>query len=188
VGQAADVITIRANDAAAAALGLPFDAEQPFTGQDPGELGRRLRAGGLARDERAALYVPNLSYRYPHVPEFATLTERECWMNSWHLDDHPGVQVHTDEEGTPRITVEDQVHMLKQGITLARIVRDVARQLPDPPPTCCVITTNSTNGVFKFCQLRPAETYLPPGSQDTRGIPHALIGIAMTIEIEEHPG
>ena len=182
------MITIRANDAAAAALGLPFDADQPFAGQDPGELGHRVRAGGLTRDERTALYVPDLSYRQPHVPEFATLTERECWMNSWHLDVHPEVHVETDEEGWRHIAIEDQVHMLRQGITLARIVREAARRLPDPPPTCCIITTNNTNGVFKFHQLRPGETYLPPGAQDTRGVPHPGIGTWMTIEIEEHPG
>jgi len=182
------VITIRANDAAAAALGLPFDADQPFAGQDPGELGRRLRAGGLARDERTALYVPQLSYRHPQVPEFPTLTQRECWMNSWHLDDHPDVQVQTDDDGTPHIDLPGQVHMLRQGITLARIVRELIRQLPEPPPTCCITTTNATCGTFKFHQLRPGESLLPPGNLDTHGIAHPLVGTSMTIEIEEHPG
>lgn len=182
------MITIRANDAAAAVLGLPFDADQPFTEQDPGELGQRLRAGGLARDERTALYVPHLSYRRPHVPRFATLTQRECWMNFWHLDDHPDVVVLTDEEGAPHVDVEGQVHMLRQGIALARIVRELTRLLPDRPPTCCVTTTNATCGVFKFHQLRPGESLLPPGALDTHGIPHPLVGISMTIEIEDHPG
>lgn len=179
------MITIRANDTAAAALGLPFDAEYAFEGQDPGELAKRLQAGGLARDELGALYVPGLSYRQPRIPDFPTLTDRECWMNSWHLDEHPDVRVNIDDDGTPHIGEDGQVHMLRQGITLSRIARHLARRLPDRPSTCCVITVNTTGGVFKLHQARPGESFLP-GAIDDHGRPHPLFGLSMIIEITDH--
>lgn len=118
---AAEVISVRFNDKAARALGFPFDAVD-LAGVDPGELGRRLTAGGLARDERGGLFVPALSF---NVPDFPDLTYRECQRNSWHLHDHPDVHVEVDEDGAPHVTYEDQVHMLKQGIVLSHIVRDL---------------------------------------------------------------
>jgi hypothetical protein len=110
-------------------------------------------------------------------------------MNAWHLDDHPDIQVDTDQDGTPQIGFDDQVHMLKQGITLSRIVRELARSLPDRPPICCITTTNQTCGTFRFHQLRPGESLLQPGKLDahaTEQIPGG--GIPMTLEIEDHPG
>jgi hypothetical protein len=101
--------------------------------------------------------VPELSFK---TPDFADLTYRESQRNSWHLDDHPDVHVEIDNNGTPHITYEDQVLMLKHGIVLSRIVRDLARALPDRPPTCCITATNHTNGTFRFHQLRPGEQWI----------------------------
>jgi hypothetical protein len=154
---AAKVISVRLNDAAARALGFPLDAGADVAGADPGELGRKLVVGGLARDERGGLFVPGLSFNVPHFPD---LTYRECQRNSWHLDDHPDVQVEVDEDSTPHITYEDQTLMLRQGIVLSRIVRDLARALPDRPPTRCITGTNHTNGTFRFHQLRPGERWI----------------------------
>ncbi|MEJ3751033.1 hypothetical protein WEI85_48455 [Actinomycetes bacterium KLBMP 9797] len=81
---------MRLNDKAARALEFPVDTVTDRTAVDPGELGRRLTAGGLARDERGGLFVPGLSFA---VPDFLDLTHRECQRNSWHLDDHPDVHV-----------------------------------------------------------------------------------------------
>jgi hypothetical protein len=182
------VITIRANDAASAALGPLFDARRLLPGHDTGELGRRLREGGLARDEQGALYVPGLSYRQPHVPTFPTLMERECWMNSWHLDNHPDVPVSVSDDCSPHIGNDGQLHMLQQGIALSRIVLELARAQSGQPPVTCITTINSTCGVFKFHESRPGERYLPAGTLDTRGVPHPLVGITMTLEIEEGDG
>lgn len=181
------MISIRANDAAVAALGFPFDAEDPLTGADPGELGRRLRSGGLVRDEKNALYVPDLSYRRPHVPEFPTLTDRECWMNSWHLDPYlDGFE--RDEDGVPRLEPEHQLRMLKHGIALSRIVRELARELPDQPPICCVTLTNRTNGVFKFHQVRAEGFYLSGTRFDIGDTSHPGVELSMVIQITQHSG
>jgi hypothetical protein len=145
-------------------------------GTDPGELGRKLATGGLARDERGALFVPGLSFG---VPDFPDLTFRECQRNSWHLDDHPDVHVEVDADGTPHITDEHQLIMLKHGIRLSRIVRELARALPDQPPTCCITGTNSTNGTFRFHQLRPGEQWI---SDDLDGYLEDMV-----IVIEDRP-
>jgi hypothetical protein len=148
---------MRLNDAAARALGFSLDPIAGVSAADPGELGQKLVAGGLARDERGGLFVPGLSFK---IPDFPDLTYRESQRNGWHLDDHPDVHVEVDEDGTPHITYEDQVLMLRHGIVLSRIVRDLARALPDPPPTCCITGTNHTNGTFRFHQLRPGERWI----------------------------
>jgi hypothetical protein len=110
-------------------------------------------------------------------------------MNSWSLDDHPDVHVETDEHYAPHIEFDDQVHMLKQGVALSHIVRELARTLPARPPICCITTINATCGTFKFHQLRPGESLLRPGDLDTRGAERVPgTGIPMTIEIEKHPG
>jgi hypothetical protein len=155
--QPAAVISVRVNTAAARALGFPFDGARPLAGADPGELGRALTAGGLARDDRGGLVVPGVSFT---VPDFPDLTFRECQRNSWHLDDHPEIHVDLDDDGTPHIAHDDQVYMLKQGIALSRIVLDLASALPDRPPICCITATNHTNGTFRFHQLRPGEHWI----------------------------
>jgi hypothetical protein len=50
--------------------------------------------------------------------------------------------------------------MLRHGIRLSQTVRDLARALPDRPPTCCITGTNHTNGTFRFHQLRPDERWI----------------------------
>jgi hypothetical protein len=146
------VITVRLNEAAARALGFPFGA-----GADPGELGRRLVTGGLARDGRGGLVVPGLSFK---VPDFPDLTFRESQRNCWHLDDHPDIHAEVDGEGTPHIDHDDQVLMLRHGLALSLIVGELARALPDRPATCCIIGANDTNGTFRFHQLRPGERWI----------------------------
>jgi hypothetical protein len=151
------VITVRLNDLAVRGVGAAPEAVVDLPGINPGELLHRLTSGGLARDERGGLFVPGLSF---NVPDFADLTYRECQRNSWHLDDHPEVQVNVDENGTPHIADDDQVRMLRNGIVLSRAVREMARALPDQPSTCCIIAANSTNGTFRFHQLRQGESWI----------------------------
>ncbi|WP_147433108.1 hypothetical protein [Catellatospora citrea] len=152
------MISMRLNEAAASGLGYqPFAAIPGLDDVDAGELATRMAAGGLARDELGGLIIPGLSFK---VPDFAELTYRETQRNSWHLDDHPAVHVEVDDEGGPRISHEHQLHMLKQGILLSRLVLVLAAGLPDRPPLCCITSANDTNGVFRFHQLRPGETWL----------------------------
>jgi hypothetical protein len=152
------VISMRLNDAAARGLGhQPFAAIKGLDGVDAGDLATRMVAEGLARDERGGLIVPGLSFR---VPDFAELTYRETQRNSWHLDDHPAIHVDIDEEGGPHISYDHQLHMLKQGVLLSRITVGLAAGLPDRPPICCITSTNDTNGIFRFHQLRPGESWL----------------------------
>lgn len=152
------VIGMRLNEAAARGLGYqPFGAIPGLDEVDAGELAVRMATAGLARDERGGLIVPGLSF---NVPDFAELTYRETQRNSWHLDDHPAIHVDLDDEGAPHISYEHQLHMLKQGVLLSRVVLDLADRLPDRPPICCITSTNDTNGIFRFHQLRPGEAWL----------------------------
>jgi hypothetical protein len=152
------VISMRLNEAAARGLGYqPFGVILGLDEVDAGELAVRMATAGLARDERGGLIVPGLSFK---VPDFAELTYRETQRNSWHLDDHSAIHVEIDDEGTPHISYEHQLHMLKQGVLLSRLVLDLAAGLPDRPPICCITGTNDTNGTFRFHQLRPGEAWL----------------------------
>lgn len=90
------VISVRFNDRAVEALGIPVGAVADLAEIDPADLSGRLADGGLARDERGGLFVPGLSF---NVADFPDLTYRESQRNSWHLDDHPDVHVAVDEDG-----------------------------------------------------------------------------------------
>ena len=151
------MISIRANEAAAQALGLPFMVAADLSHPDPGDLGAALTAAGLARDDFGGLFVPAVSFK---VPDFAELTYRESQRNCWHLeDDDPAIKVDIDDEGTPHIDLNDQIRMLRRGIVLSRIVHDLAAGLPDHPPLRCITATNDTNGTFRFHQIRPGEQW-----------------------------
>ncbi|MEU9508226.1 hypothetical protein AB0D32_18340 [Micromonospora sp. NPDC048170] len=152
------MIGMRLNEAAARGLGYqPFAAIPGLDNIDVGELALRIVAAGLARDERGGLIIPGLSFK---VPDFTELTYRETQRNSWHLDDHPVIHVDIDDEGAPHISYEHQLHMLKQGVLLSRVIIGLAANLPDRPPICCITSANDTNGTFRFHQLRPGEAWL----------------------------
>jgi hypothetical protein len=170
------VIAIRANDAAASALGFAFDHDDV----DVDPLGARLKAAGLARDDAGGLYVPGVSFDVDvgkSTPK--DLTSREVERNAWHLEDHPNVYVEVDDNNVPHIGAKDQVLMLKQGIVLARVIRDLAEQLPDRPPTFCITAVNESNGTFRFHELRDGENWL---DNNLNAYPNELI-----IAIESRP-
>lgn len=162
------MIAIRANDAAARALGFAFDHEDA----DVEPLGSRIQAAGLARDEAGGLYVPGVSLE---VDGGSDLTDREVERNTWHLEDHPDIHPETDG----RLGAKAQVQMLKQGIALARVVRELAEQLPDRPATCCVTAVNESKGTFCFYELRDGENWL---DSNVNAYPNDLI-----IAIEARP-
>lgn len=148
------MIAIRANDAAAKALGFAFDHEDV----DVEPLATRIHTAGLARDDAGGLYVPGVSFDASgKAPD---LTGREVERNTWHLEDHPNVYVELDAGNAPHIGAKDQVLMLKHGIALSRIVRELAEQLPDHPSLCCITAVNETNGTFRFHELRDGENWL----------------------------
>lgn len=167
------MIAIRANDAAARALGFAFDHDDV----DVDPLGGRIKAAGLARDEEGGLYVPGVSFDAKGATQ--DRTGREVERNAWHLEDHPDVYVEVDDDNAPHIGAKDQVLMLKQGIALARIVRDLAEQLPDNPPTFCITAVNESNGTFRFHELRDGENWL---DNNLNAYPNELI-----IAIESRP-
>jgi hypothetical protein len=149
---------MRLNEAAARGLSyVPFAAIGGLEDVDAGELAARIAAGRLARDQRGGLFVPGLSFG---APDSFELMDREAQRNCWHLDDHPTIHVEVDEDGQPHISVEHQVHMLKQGVQLSRLVLDLALDLPDRPAICCITGANDTNGTFRFHQLRPGDAWL----------------------------
>jgi hypothetical protein len=171
------VIAIRANDAAANALGFAFDHDDA----DVEPLATRIRTAGLARDDAGGLYVPRVSFDASgKAPD---LTGREVERNTWHLEDHPDVYVELDADNAPHIGAKDQVLMLKQGIALARVIRELAEEqaedLSGQPPICCITAVNETNGTFRFHQLRDGENWL---DDNLSAYPNELI-----IAIESRP-
>jgi hypothetical protein len=171
------VIAIRANDAAAKALGFAFDHDDV----DIEPIGTRIRNAGLARDDAGGLYVPGVSFDPSN--QAPDLTGREVERNTWHLEDRRDVYVEIDADNVPHIGAKDQVLMLKQGIALSRVVRELAEQQADHlgghPPICCITAVNETNGTFRFHQLRDGENWL---DANLNAYPNELI-----IAVESRP-
>lgn len=95
------------------------------------------------------------------------LTQYECQATSFHLDDHAPVTV-TDVDGGPWIDHDDRVIMLRLGLQLAGEVGRLVRGLPEPASVRCIISAGSTNGTFRFHQLRGDRSWVADNLDDYR--------------------
>ncbi|OLZ51486.1 hypothetical protein BS329_15985 [Amycolatopsis coloradensis] len=140
------------NDLAAEALGsqaaaMPPDRLAP-------ELREMLAEEIVVTDGVITLGgIPDWAGRPPGT--HADLTGWECFVSSFHLEDHLPIEVGSLPDGEPVISEADQVLMLRHGLGFAL---EIARTAP--VPVRCVVGANSTNGTFRFHRARPGESWL----------------------------
>jgi hypothetical protein len=91
---------------------------------------------------------------------FPGLTDWECQVSSFHLDDVVPITVNFTADQEPVISEGDQLIMLLQGIGFGWQIARLARELDTPIPVSCIVSTNSTNGTFRFHRVRDGETWL----------------------------
>jgi hypothetical protein len=155
------------NDDAADALGLPVGAAAPDGYPELDDQLREMLGRGLTRNDDALVFVINdrggakltAGSRDAMARMGWNTTQYECQASSFHLEDHAPVVVDVID-GEPRISREDQVLLLKLGLTVADGVGLLVRSLPDPVPVRCIIGAGSTNGTFRLHQLRDGESWL----------------------------
>ncbi|MGW4129653.1 hypothetical protein [Amycolatopsis japonica] len=145
------VLNIRFNDLAAAALG-PADA-LPLDRLAPGLRGMIADGVELAGEVVTLGGVPAWAGRPPGRQ--ADLTGWECFVSSFHLEDHLPIEAGSLPDGEPVISEADQILMLRHGLGFALEIAKVA-----PVPVRCVVGANSTNGTFRFHRARPGESWL----------------------------
>lgn len=95
------------------------------------------------------------------------LTQYECQMTSFHLDDHVPVTL-TNVDGEPWIDHDDRVIMLRLGLKLAGELARLVQGLPEPASVRCIVSAGSTNGTFRFHQLRGGRSWLTDNLDDYR--------------------
>ncbi|MER7860659.1 hypothetical protein ABTX61_16275 [Amycolatopsis japonica] len=109
------VLNIRFNDLAAAALGQA-DAIPP--GQLAPGLREMIADGVVLTGEVLTLGgIPGWAGRPPGRQ--ADLTGWECFISSFHLEDHLPIDVGSLPEGEPVISEADQILMLRHGLGFA---------------------------------------------------------------------
>ncbi|UMP04556.1 hypothetical protein [Amycolatopsis sp. EV170708-02-1] len=146
------MLNIRFNDLAAAALGS-LSAVIPLDRLAPGL--KEMIAGGveLAGEVVTLGGIPAWAGRPPGRQ--ADLTGWECFVSSFHLEDHLPIEAGSLPDGEPVISEADQILMLRHGLGFAL---EIARAAP--VPVRCVVGANSTNGTFRFHRARQGESWL----------------------------
>jgi hypothetical protein len=169
------VITVRMNDEAARALDLFTGSGRAGSDVDlDGQL-REMIGHGLIHDDGALVFAVTDRGAVRRTSGAAAamvrmgwdLTQYECQATSFHLDDHAPVTV-TEVDGEPWIDRDDRVIMLRLGLKLASEVGRLVRGLAEPASVRCIISAGSTNGTFRFHQLRGGRSWLVENLDDYR--------------------
>lgn len=153
------MLNVRMNAAAVEALGHTGMQEAV----PPAELAPELReilAEGLARRGDVLVLGGYSGWAGEPPGRQKDLTGWECFVSSFHLDDVVPVEIGSLDDGEPVIDEKDQVLMLRHGLGFALEVAGLAAELPEPMAVRCIVSTNSTNGIFRFHRARPGESWL----------------------------
>jgi len=129
----------------------------------PAELApdlRELIREGVVRRGEVLLFAGYSGWAAEPPGTFADLTGWECFVSSFHLDEVVPVEVGSAQDGTPMISEDDQVLMLRHGLGFACEVVRLVRELAEPVAVRCIVGANSTNGTFRFHRVRPGESWL----------------------------
>lgn len=99
-------------------------------------------------------------------PPAGDLTGWECDVNRTYLDELVPVEVGHLDDGEPVISEDDQVLMLRHGLRFGWEIARLVADLDEALTVRCIVSTNSTNGVFRFHRARRSEMWLRPDVDD----------------------
>ncbi|MFI6030843.1 hypothetical protein [Amycolatopsis magusensis] len=153
------MLNVRINDEAYRALGSAGVSSMVSSELAAGL--RELLAWGI--DQRGDVLVFGGYSGWAGEPpgRYEDLTGWECAVTSFHLEDR--VPVHVDNvDAVPVISEQDQLVLLRQGARFDMEMVRLAGALADPVPIRCIVSTNSTNGTFRFHRARTGESLLLP--------------------------
>jgi hypothetical protein len=152
------MLTVRMNDAAAADLGM-FGGAVTLT-----EGLREIVAAGIEVRGDVVVWPGGAVWAGSPPGRFPDLTGWECHASSFHLEDVVAVDVVVDDDGAPSISYADQLVLLRHGVAFAlEICRLAAAKKLS---LRCVVSTNETNGTFRFHRIRPGEEWTRPNLDD----------------------
>lgn len=168
------MLSIRMNSLAVAGLGLL--SESNFSPVEPLVPGlQAMAAGGV--EVRGAVVVWPGGALWADPPPGRDLTGWECFVNSFHLEDEVPVGVAVSGDGEPSITEDEQLVLLRQGVSLGLALCRSAAGLEPPVPIRCVVNANATNGTFRFHRIRAGEDWVRPDLDDYRSEKMAVIEV-----------
>ncbi|GIH05500.1 hypothetical protein Rhe02_35670 [Rhizocola hellebori] len=146
------------NDGAAAGLGVLAGAgfAMPSGGLSAGL--RAMVVDGIELREQVVVWNGGALWAAPPPGNFGDLTGWECFVNSFHLEDLVPVDVALSEEGEPSIGEVDQVVLLRHGVAFALEICRLVADMEDPIPVRCIVSTNRTNGTFRFHKIRDGQS------------------------------
>lgn len=149
------------NDAAIDATGLlsGLAAVEPPGGLAPGLRERAAR--GIVRRGQVLTWASSDGGAETVPLATSDLTGWECSDSSFHLGDVVPVEL-VINDGLPAIADEGQRVLLLHGLAFALVLSRSVYALDPPGPVRCIISVNSTNGTFRFHQIRPGEGWNVP--------------------------
>lgn len=150
------------NEAAAEGLALlsGWDAVAPPGGLAPGL--QEIADKGVELRGEVVVWTGGAKWAPQPPGGFPDLTGWECFVNSFHLEDEVPVRKTTSPDGQPSVSEQDQLTLLRHGVTLGLLVCRAAAALARPVPVRCVVAVNDTNGTFRFHRIRPGEDWVLP--------------------------
>jgi hypothetical protein len=119
-----------------------------------------IAENGIELRDEVVVWNGGARWASPPPGDFPDLTGWECFVNSFHLEDEVPVKRRRTADGEPRISREDQVVLLRQGMALGLAVCRRAAEAELPLAVRCVIATNRTNGTFRFHRIRTGEDWV----------------------------
>jgi hypothetical protein len=156
-----DVLTLKLNDAAAAALGVTNGLQDIAP---PGGLAAGLQQRidrGITRRGPVLTWTDSVGAA-DGAPSFLNdLTAWECADSSFHIEDFVPVHVATVDDA-PLIADSDQRILLLHGLAFALQFSRLVYALDPAGPVRCIVGANDTNATFRFHQIRQGEQWNTP--------------------------